>query len=1201
MKKTQLLAGGCLLAAAIGVQAYTGFETAPKATSSNSSYRMARTMNGNRAASFSNTRFDGKNRKGASKASSTGPKIYGMMQYSDSWWNLPEGSSYPYGCYEISKSRPTPFEMYAHPNLQANGGGCYTDRQVHYRIWELLTDEPWFNNYYMVVNTDEWYYVQDPLMSHEQESIASDMTYDPISKKIYAAVWSNFDGGNNKLATVNPTTGATTEIATIPDMACLVANNFGELYGVELITGTTYRFNKETGEYVAIGNSGLSPKYMQSACVDPETNVIYWLATLADDTANIYTLNTSTGKADLYINLADNSEYTCAFIEAPTKGLNAPAALTDFSAIAADGGSKISFTAPSKAFDGSAPGELTVKVYADGKEIYSKAVAAGGSDEFVAQLGDGKHSIVAFAVNSVGEGEKTIVEHYTGNDLPAAPSALNLTVADNVATLTWEAPTAGLHGGTIEADKVRYNVVRYPGAELVAENLNATSFTETLPEGMANYYYMVTSIVGEQIGGTATSNSWFAGAAFDVPYIQSFDTAAGMDGFTIIDGDGDGNCWDYSDYWKAAWSKYNLHEQSDNWLITPPIKFAANSSYKLSFRAKAFDEDSPERFEVMFGKTPTAEGMTTSLVTPVITNNENFTTYTANFTTDADGVAYIGFHAISPANSYRLIIDDIEVRLTASAGVPAAVADLKATPASDGSAKVTLSFTAPDKTQDGTKIDALTAIEIFRDAEAVPAKKFENPAPGQKLEWTDENAPAGDVTYRVVASNKSGRGIEATTAVFVGFDKPLPASNLKLIINDDKELILTWKAPTQTVNGIAINPEHLSYTITRNDGTIMVEKTKNTSFTDVTQTLVSAQKMVYYQVETFYGNQQGEITIGDYVIVGDPLAVPFKESFSEQSLENAPWVISRLSGHTDMRWSLQKQASNPTATSQDNDGGFASFVAFDQNSGLMERMTSPKIDLFSADHPVLKFYIYGHTGTTNETLAVQISNNDQDFHTLKELTAKETTEGWKEITVEIPRKYCTESAMISFLGTTARGFNIHIDNIRIENGDSDLSDYDLEAVKLDVPDLMPDQEAKINFTVYNNGERAIDNYTVSLIVNGMEMIKANSDTSIAPGETYIYTFKIEPEQSDLNQTFRFKGRITCAADTNADNNETEEVAKTVGVSGLSEVGIADETIISVFTLDGIRIMDSVNASELGKLSKGIYLVKSGKKTVKVKI
>lgn len=1200
MKKTQLIAGGCLLATAVGLQAYSGFEAAPK-SSPHSDFRMARTVNGERPASFVKGALSGKANK-SPKASSSGPKIYGMMQYSDAWYDLEEGSYYPYGCYEISKSRPQPFEMFAHPNLQANGGGCYTDRQVHYRLWQLLAEEPWFDNYYMVVNTDEWYYMQDPLLTHEQETIANDMTYDRVTKNIYASVWSTFDGGQSKLAIVDQKSGASTEIATIPNMACLVADNFGQLYGVELLTGTTYSIDKNTGEYIAIGQTGIIPKYMQSACVDPETNTIYWLATLENETSGVYTLNTSTGEADLYFSLPNNEEFTCAFIEAPTKGLNAPAALSAFSVKATPEGSEISVTAPAKAFDGSAPGAMTLKVYADGKEIYSKAIEAGASDKIIKDLGDGHHTVVAYVENSIGSGPKSFIDHFTGNDAPAAPANVTLNVTGTrEAALSWDAPTAGLHGGTIEADKLVYNVVRYPGAELVAEGQKETSFSETLPEGMANYYYTVTSLIGETVGGSANSNSWFAGAAFEVPYTETFDTEESMNGFIVLDGDGDDASWEYSSFWKAAWSKYNKHEQSDNWLITPPIRFDANSSYRVSFRACAFDEENPERFEVLIGKTPTMEGMTQTIVPPTITNDTKFATYSGEFTTDAEGVIYIGFHSISPANSYRLIIDDIEVRLTAGAGVPAAVTDLKATPAADGSGKVTLSFTAPSKTQDGTSLTSLKNVEIFRGSDVKAVKTFENPVPGAKLEWTDDSAPAGDITYRVIASNEAGNGIEASVDTYVGFDKPLPASDLALTINDKNELVFTWKAPTKTVNGHDINPDNLTYTIWRNDGQKMAEGVKETTFTDPSYTDTYSQKMVYYQVDTYHGSQQSDAAIGDYVIVGESLQLPFTESFSEKTLENAPWVISRVTGHTDMRWTLQSQASNPDATAQDNDGGFASFVSYGQNQGLMERMTSPKIDLFSADHPVLKFYIYTITGSANETLDVQISNNDHQYYSLKTIRLQAATQGWQEVSVEIPRKYCTESAMISFMGTTARGFNIHIDNIRIENGDAELLDYDLEAVKLDVPDMVPNEDAKIMLTVYNNGERAVEKYSVALLMNGQQIITSDSSEAIAPGETYQYIFTLTPEDSDLNQTFRFKGRVICAGDNNQDNNETEEVSVTIGVSGLAQIGIENNTPVSVYSLDGYCLMENVAASALRQLDKGIYIIRSNGKAFRLKI
>lgn len=1196
MKNYCFVAGTLLLAATAGLSAFSNFEIAPKHAYPSNSHH-CRTLPGNQNTLFSEAPLGNKNKKDI-KAASSGPVIYGMLQYSDDWINLPEGESYPYGCYRVTKSNPIPFEMYAHPNLRANGGGCYTDHQVHYRIYELLTDEPWFNNYYMVVNTDYWSYVQNPILSNKQESISSDMTYDPISKNIYAAAWSNFDGGNNKLAVVNPVSGETSEIATIPDMACLVADNFGTLYGVELHTGTTYQFDKTTGEYVALGQSGLNPQYMQSACIDPETNTVYWAATLENETSGIYTLNTTTGKADLYVDLPNNDEFTCLFIEAPTRGLNAPARVNNFSVAASQEGSKISFTAPSVAFDGSALSEVTVNVYADGLQIYSKNLTPGQEDSFTCQLGEGHHPIVAFASNNIGEGPKSVIDHFTGNDAPAAPEDITLEVNGNMAVLSWKAPVAGIHGGTIDSENLAYNIVRYPGAEIVAENYKETTFSEELPEGMANYYYSVTSVIGDLIGGSAISNSWFAGEAFDIPYTQPFDNPDAMLGFTVMDIDGDGYAWDYTDHWKAVWSRFNKYEQSDNWLITPPLKFKGAASYKISFRACAFDEESPERFEVLLGKTPNPEGMTSVLIPATITKDTKFKTYTANFTADADGVAYIGFHAISPADSYRLIIDDIEVRLTAAAGVPAAVENLIAVPAEDGSASVKLSFKSPAKTQDGAALNKLNSIEIFRNSDNNPVKTINNPAVNSIFEWTDPDAGQGENIYRVCAINEAGRGPEASVSAFVGFDKPLPASDLSVSYNDDKSITVSWKAPSATVSGNKINDSYLKYDVRRSDNVKVAEGISQTSFTDNSFKDATEQKMIYYQVEAYYGDFKGEPVIGDYVLIGESLQIPFAESFADKGLQNTPWVISRLSGQTSSRWSLQSNAVTPDATAQDNDGGFASFVSYDQPAGIKERLSSPKIDLFSADHPVLKFYLFMTTAQANETLEVQISDNDQVFHSLGTYGIKGETDGWKEIAIDIPRKYCTEQAIISFLGTTARGFNIHIDNIRILNGDSSLPDYDLEAVSLDVPALEPDKEATLTLTVYNNGSQRIDNYDVQLLVDGVPAISTSANKTIEPGETYLYMFRLTPEQSDLGESFRFKGRVICDKDMNPENNETDEISATVNVSGLRDI-IAEDSSVSVFSIDGQCVAKEIPACEIKNLAPGVYIIYTEKGAYKL--
>lgn len=1100
MKNQQIIAGIALACLSIGSAVRAQFEVAP-APVSDMSWRTARQLSDEIPATVSARPMTGAEHK--MKASGSGPVIYGMMQYSDAWYNLDEGEAYPYGCYAMSKSSPAPFEMYAHSNLRANGGGCYTNAKIHYRMYQILAEEPYCYNWWMVVDTDNWTYVHSPSLSNEDNTIANDMTYDPIGKKIYAAVWGNYDGGATKLATVNADTGVTTEIATLPDLACLASNNFGELYGVELGTGMMYKIDKETGEYVEVGLTGLTPKYAQSASVDPETNVIYWCASLEDGTAGVYTLDTSTGKADLYFNLVDNDEFTCVFIEAPTKGLNAPAAITDFSMATVDGNSTVKFKAPQKAFDGSTlSGALTAKVYCDGKLIESKSVNAGAECNFSFKAGDGRHSITAFVENSIGAGPKTTRSLFTGNDVAAAPKDIKLEVKNNVATLTWNAPTEGLNGGTIDASKLNYTVVRYPGEEIVAENITSTTFTETLPDEMANYYYRVTAFSGESEGGSASSNAWFAGAAMTVPYIQGFDTAESMLGFTLIDGDGDKNTWAYSDFWKAAWSRFNSTEQEDDWMITPPIELKGGKEYTLKFRARAFDGDSPERFEVLMGKASDVASLTKTLVPATITDSETFREYGTDFTADADGVVFIGFHAMSPANSYRLIVDDIEL--------------------TEGSAQI------------------------------VPE----------------------------VASR--------------------PATDLKIAFGDDKKISLSWTAPAEDINGNKINPDYLAYTVYRNDGKKIAEGIKNNYLTDTSLADETAQRMVYYQVTPVYGGKEGEAALSEFVVIGESLTVPFVESFAAQSLQNSPWTLSRLSGHAESLWTLQKQASNPDATAQDGDSGFATFVAYDKKAGIRERMTSPKIDLFSADHPVLTFWVYGTTADADETLEVQISHNDNVFETLQTIAIKADANGWKEYSIEIPRKHCKEQTMISFVGTTARGFNIHLDNVQINNGDASLEEYDLQAVALAVPALYPDEEATLTLEVYNNGLRGIDSYRVQLLVNGEKMVEANSSETLEPAGTMNYLFRLTPEQGDLDQTFRFQGKVICDKDTNPDNNVTDEVSVTVAVNALEEIGVATDECFEVYTPSGIRVMDNASLFDLQNLAEGIYVIRNPKRTLKIR-
>lgn len=1054
------------------------------------------------------------------------PTIYGSMLYNDAWYNLPVGTAYPVGYYGINATPGAKFQEIAlHPNLEVNGGGCYSDRKIHYHLWEMYTDENSvtgivFNDFYCVVNTDTWSFVNNPESNTETDAYVSyDMTYDPVGKQIYAAQWGYYEDTYCNLAKVDGTTGDSQDIAKMPALACLASNNFGQLFGVSFAGdgGTTYYIDKTTGEMIALGKSGLEPKYSQSATVDPTSNTIYWAASLADETSGLYTINTTDGTASKVMDLPGNAELTGLFIEADTKGLNAPAQLDNLVLSSSDNTGKVSYTIPSKGFDGSAlSGTVDTYVYVDGKLAFSKAGAPGEAVSGTFSVASGSHTVVAYASNAAGDGMKTYRQQTTGKDVPAAPSNVTLSISGGKATLTWDAPTQGMHGGEFDPSTLTYTVVRFPGAQTVAMSYKDTSFTETLPAGTATYYYTVTAYADGEQGGTASSNTEFVGSAFTIPYSQDFEDDNSMDGFTLVANE-EGRGWyrwvNTALNFKAAASKFNMEKQADNWMILPTIYMEGGKEYHINFKARVFFEDDPEKFEVTIGKTATPEAQTQTIMSVRTIANEDWMDYSIAFKVAEDGNYNPAFHCVSPAYSYYLIIDDIEI-----------------TDSSD----------------------------------------------------------------------------------FI--DTPLAVTNLKATA-DGSNAVVSWTAPTKGVLGGDLKADQLTYEIYDSDGKLLESNFKGTTYTDTRYASADGQKFIYYQVTPIHGEKRGEASLSDFLVLGPDYSLPFSESFSSQGLDNTPWALSTLAGNVSGCWALQASSTNPDATPYDGDGGMSVFLGYSLPTGCKARLTSPKLDLLSPAHPVLSFYVYKTAGN-RETLEIEISHNDFVFESLGKVTLNDGT-GWQRVEIEIPRKHCKESSMISFTATSAYSQNICIDNINVTDDSSKAEGTDLQAVDIELPaEMMVGQEAAFKVTVFNNGATTVDRYTVSFLVNGQVVNSTTNTEAIEPGETYIYIFKATAEQEDYMHTFRFSGRVKCDGDNNPDNDDTDVKELTVGVAGVNDaladgIGIeaangavtitgADGLAARIFTVEG-RVAASVECAGTTtvELPGGLYIVSVGGKTVKV--
>lgn len=1141
------------------------------------------------------------------KAASNQPVIYGSVIYSDTWGALPDGSTIPYGCYAVQPaSVMTPQAMCVDSELMVNGGGCYSDHKIHYRLYFLDGENSSFFNYFTVVNTDYWSYEVEPILTQVDNTVANDMTYDRMTGKIYASVWGNFDGTYSRFAEVDPLTGETTEISTVPEMAVIAADNFGQIYAVTMNTGILCKIDKNTGAYVEIGATGLNPFYAQSATVDPATNTIYWAAQ-TEQSGGLYTLDTSTGKANLVGRFSGDEEFTCLFIEDDVKGLDAPGELKEFSARHDGSKTQVAFTLPTTAFNGSAlTGSLDVYVYADGEQKIKDSATPGQNLSYTLELGDGDHSIVAYAQNATGYGPKTTVRHFAGYDVPAAVQNLHLEIENGTATLSWKAPESGLNGGSIDTGSLKYNITRYPGGNVCATGHTTDKFTENLPAGIANYYYTVTAVNAQGEGGTATSNSVFTGTTFELPYSNDFSSEESLLGFTIIDGDNNGYSWEWKritpvgqDPQEVVWTRFNSTEQCNDWLILPPVNFLASGEYQLRFKARVFDGDSPERMEIKIGQAAAAEAMTRTILNTVELKNETFQTYSVPFKVDTDGAAYIGFHCISQANSYRLIIDDIEITATATAAVPAAVTELTAEPDPTGLQTVKLSFRTPSLNYSGEVLNELSSLSIYRNDEVAPVYTLNTPPKNHTITWSDEKAPKGEVTYRVICYNTAGQSPEATVTVFVGLDQPQAVANLK-VTNVDECALITWTAPATTVNGQPVNAALLTYNIVRNDGATVATAVTSTSYTDIYYSDAPAQIMGYYQVTPVYGGEiEGEPSVSNAVIFGPDFTLPFKEGFpyddeaGGQVFENLPWVLSRITPHVNAHWTPTRKGVYPEASASDSDGGLVSFLSFEQTAGETERLSSGRIDLSDASYPRLTFDLFRTTFNAAEVLTVEISHNDGEFETLATIPVKSDRQGWENIAIDIPRRHWLPQTQISFKVTTARGYNVHIDNIRIANGEAPELACDLEAIDLVVPQLHPGEDATIVLRTINAGTQTVKQYTVYLLVDGQKVMSKSydsDDTAIEPGQEMEFHFTITPEETDLGNTFRFQGLVEATGDENPDNNYTIEHTQVVALDGLHEINADPTADAEYYDVTGRRVAHPQAGS--------LYIVRRGANVTK---
>lgn len=1013
-------------------------------------------------------------------------------------------------------------------------------------------------------------------------NLPSDLTYDPVTGRVYGAFFYSDYNEFSRFGYLNLSTAEATQIKLLErDIFAIAADGTGKLYALYGAFDYVATIDPRTGEVNRIKTSGLSPfvslvpVQVSSMCYD-EANDRLIAAVVQEDGygankrrwSGLYTINPHTGEVTEVMQFEGTACFAGLHMMDDTVDPEAPDAVTgakvEFDPSDPLKGS-VRFTAP-VVTAGGAPltGSLMVIVSVNGAETLIDNVAPG-SEAVSPRLtfSQGANTLKLTACTESLRGQPVTLDVWGGEDVPVKPSDVTLTVADGKASITWTAPDRGVNGGAVYPDRLKYTVVRMPDNVKVAENLGATSFTDTsIPEGMAYVYYTVSATSAAGTGEAAVSAKSLVSGALQVPFTETFDTADAFDIWTVDNVNG-GATWKWysSSQFSCASYQYDPDKlAADDWLFSPAVELHAGVTYKVTYDWRVYSKTYDESFRVMLGNAPSPAAMNVALGDHPGVKNTSWENGQATFTVESDGLYYLGVQCYSDAYKWHLYVDNIGISALDSR-VPAAVTEIAATPGSGGVLEATLSFTLPEKDVEGADLVSITSVVIRRSgADAAVAELTDGLTPGVTMSWTDTSVPeSGSYTYTVTVANEVGESAAATVRTFVGTDAPGAVRNLS-VTETDGHAVLTWEAPESGANGGWFDASALTYRIVRGDGTVVAESHSGLAFTDTGFAVPSSgQTAQWWLVTPYCGDTKGAYAQSQLTLFGSPYPAPLAESFAGADMAYYPWIAQSATA-LNYSWTLDEMGYNPSVSDQNGDRGLATFHSVGEPVGAVSYFYSPKISLAGLDNPMLSFWLYHAEGEGDGSVSLLLAAGSDEFNAVGEPIARTSATGWKRYSVSLAQWKDSDWIRIGFAGTVDGVADIYLDNVTVDNGVM----YDLAVSAFSVPSrIAAGEKAEVSVTVLNAGAEAAEGAVLTVAdASGGELAAMDVETLASGAELRVpLEFDLPAEPVVLNLT----ASVTLRDDSNPANDSRQVVVNVVepvvpGVTGL-EATVNDEAVV----------------------------------------
>lgn len=1046
------------------------------------------------------------------------------------------------GFYTIPLTEGGSFEALnnTYSSLPQNNFGSVAIDGVYYVAWQYDFFGMMYINYVDSYDMNTWERSGHTELKNT-DMFATDVSLDPVTGKVFGCYLNDAGDGYvfGMADYINCTRTAIVSLATAWNGVAFDAD--GTLYAIDM-NGDLLTVDKGTGATSKVGSTGIVPKYQSSAVIDLKSGRMFWSVFGEDKTGRFYEVDKTTGSATLLYNFPGNEEVCGLVIIAPEAEDYAPAPVTNLALNFTNGllTGTVDFNAPTTYFCGetaSANSEITYRVLANGDEVATGRCTYGQAVKAPVTLSEAGHYEFAVCVsNAEGASPFVKAEGFIGADTPVATKATLVRDGDNF-VLTWTPVTSSVNGGFIDVDNITYTVIRYPDATVVADHVATTTFTEPVPAGddLISYYYTVVAHSGDCTSGVAISNSVTTGS-INPPYVSSFNKSTGLDGWTTINANNDSKVWILKN--NAAYLQYNSSLDSDDWLITPPIRLKEGNTYKVDYILYTESAGYKEKVEVKWGTSATVDGMTEVILEPYEFSSLADVPFEAYITPEADGIYYIGIHGISIKYQYGLYVKEVAIAEGTNLRSPGAPANLIAVPDYDGANRATIKFTAPTVNIKGDALESLASIEVLRNGELIHT--FEAPAPGFELSYIDEVPVSGNYTYTVMPYNTFGAGKEANIVTFIGVNKPGKVSNLVAQeTSTPGEVTFSWDAATTDADGNPMNPNLITYSIfeftTSSKYVPVVENLSATTYTFQAVGADGEQEMKQWVVCAATESGLGTPVATDLICVGPNYQMPFIESVADGKL-TYNFSMDQANGGV---WRLYTSSTLSEPAAVDRDNGI--FGMKGNGSGTYGSIITGKIEI-SGDKPVMTFYTFNIDGvnpSTNETvpdeniLNIYVRDGKSETKVMNIVMKSLPAVGWNLINVPLD-EYKGKVIYVRFEGVSVNYDYVLVDNIRIATAiDNDLAVAGVEAPVT----VNAGEEFSVNVKVENVGLKSIESYIVNLYRDN-KLVASAEGASVNPSLNATVTFKQTITMID-EETVEFMAEVIYENDENTANDKSE--------------------------------------------------------------